>query len=151
MKATYGNTWVTCKAGNKDCIVGRDCLWRVTFCDWWDWPRGSTLFFWRWPRSIQHLARDGHPVWWLSAPPRYMKPQPKERDPVLRDKVSHKIQNVRDKQYILPGTVANVTSYFAVPKEDADIRLVYDATKSGLNKCTWVPSFMLPPTEAMTD
>jgi len=151
MKEMYGDAWASCTAGAKDRAVGRDCLWRIAFCDWWDWPRGSTLFFWRWPRSIQHLARDGHPVWWLSAPPRYMKPQPRERDPEIREKVGRKIQNVREKRYILPGTVANVTSYFAVPKGEADIRLVYDATRSGLNKCIWVPSFVLPPTEAMTD
>jgi len=49
-----------------------------------------------------------------------------------------------------PGQL-HVTSYFAVPKGDCDIRLVCDATKSGLNKCIWVPLFMLPPTEVMTD
>ncbi len=80
-----------------------------------------------------------------------MQLQPKEKDVEIRSKVQQKLQNVRDKRYILPGSVANVTSYFMLPKGDSYIRLVYDATKSGLNKCIWVPSFMLPPTEAMTD
>ena len=151
LKKSYGSDWFSCQAGAKDREVGRDCLWRVSYCDWWEWPRGSTLFFWRWPTSIRGLARDGHPVWWLSEPPRCMRLQPRESDPVIRDKVRHKIQNIRDKRYILPGSVSNVTSYFAVPKGDSDIRLVYDATRLGLNNCIWVPTFMLPPTEAMTD
>jgi hypothetical protein len=60
---------------------------------------------------------------------------------MVREKVRIKLQNVRDKKYIQPGIVSNVTSYFAVPKGISDIRLVYDATRSGLNRCIWVPSF----------
>jgi hypothetical protein len=151
MRDTHGDNWTHCPAGRRDREVGRDCLWRVISCDWWEWPRGSTLFFWRWPRSVRMLARDGHPVWWIATPPASMKLQPPERDPVIREKVKIKLQNVRDKRYICPGPVQNVTSYFAVPKGDSDIQLVNDATKSGLNRCIWVPSFALPPTEAMTD
>jgi hypothetical protein len=151
LKREYGSLWATCRAGLRDREVGRDCLWRTVGCDCWDWHRGSTLFFWRWPHRQRRLARDGHPVWWLAEPPRSMKLQPGERDPQVREKVQHKLQNVRDKKYIQPGTVSNVTSYFAVPKGISDIRLVYDATRSGLNQCIWVPSFRLPPTEAMTD
>jgi hypothetical protein len=151
MKGEHGETWASCPNGRKDREVGRECLWRVASSNWWDWTGGSTLFFWRWPKSIRRLAREGHPVWWLAEPPRSMKLQPKERDTLVRAKVHQKLQNVRDKRYILPGSVSNVTSYFAVPKGDSDIRLVYDATKSGLNRCIWVPAFCLPPTEAMTE
>lgn len=35
-------------------------------------------------------------------------------------------------------------SFFAVPKGTDDIRVVYDATKSGLNSAIWAPNFMLP-------
>lgn len=41
--------------------------------------------------------------------------------------------------------------YFAVPKGDEDIRLVYDASKSGLNAVLWVPSFGLPTAESLTN
>jgi hypothetical protein len=76
MRDSYGEKWAHCPAGKRDREVGRDCLWRVSFCDWWEWPRGSTPFFWRWPRSARMLARDGHPVWWIAAPPTSMTLQP---------------------------------------------------------------------------
>jgi hypothetical protein len=34
--------------------------------------------------------------------------------------------------------------YFAVPKGEDDVRLVYDATANGLNECVWSSSFWLP-------
>jgi len=151
LKQMYGPAWATCQAGRRDREVGRECLWRTTFCDWWEWLRGSTLFFWRWPPGQRHLARDGHPVWWIDEPPKCMKLQPKEKDPYIREKVRLKLENDRGKKYISPGSVSNVTSYSAVQKGDSDIRLVYDATRSGLNRCIWVPSFVLPPPEALTD
>ena len=43
-----------------------------------------------------------------------------------------------------PGAVVSLTSFFSVPKDVTDIRMVYDATKSGLNDVVWVPSFGLP-------
>jgi len=40
--------------------------------------------------------------------------------------------------------VKSLTSYFLQPKGEDDVRLVYDATRSGLNKQLWAPSFHLP-------
>jgi hypothetical protein len=40
--------------------------------------------------------------------------------------------------------VKSLIKYFAVPKGDEDIRLVYDAMANHLNKCMWVPTFWLP-------
>jgi hypothetical protein len=80
-----------------------------------------------------------------------MRPQPKEKNPEILLQVRSKLDNARMKRYIVPGTVKNLTSYFAVPKGDRDIRMVYDATKSGLNHSVWVPSFILPHAEALTD
>jgi hypothetical protein len=42
-------------------------------------------------------------------------------------------------------------NYFAVPKGLEDICMVYDASKSGLNKALWVPSFPLPTAETLSD
>jgi hypothetical protein len=109
------------------------------------------LFYWRWPSYARKLARDGRPVWWLEDPPSFLKPQPKERDPEILLQVRGKLDNARMKRYIVPGTVKNLTTYFAVPKGDRDICMVYDATKSGLNKSIWVPSFILPQAEALMD
>jgi hypothetical protein len=40
--------------------------------------------------------------------------------------------------------VKSLTPYFAVPKGDGDIRLVFDGTRSLLNSVLWAPPFVLP-------
>ncbi len=45
----------------------------------------------------------------------------------------------------------SLTSYFSVPKGANDLRMVYDASKSGLNSSLWVPSFQLPQSDTLTD
>lgn len=40
---------------------------------------------------------------------------------------------------------------FDVPKGDADIRMVYDGSKSGLNDALWAPWFPLPTAESFFD
>jgi hypothetical protein len=100
---------------------------------------------------MRKAARDGYQVGWLNPPPTNKRPQPAETDAVVREKVAEKLATVRAKRYILPGHVENLTSYFSVPKGDSDIRVVYDATRSGLNACIWVPSFSLPGSEAILD
>jgi hypothetical protein len=43
--------------------------------------------------------------------------------------------------------VTSLMSFFSVPKEENDIRMVYDETKSGLNSILWAPWFPLPTIE----
>jgi hypothetical protein len=38
--------------------------------------------------------------------------------------------------------------YFDVPKGDDDIRMVYNATRSGLNAALWAPSFFMPTSKS---
>jgi hypothetical protein len=40
--------------------------------------------------------------------------------------------------------VLSLTLFFAVPKGEDDIQMVYDGTKLGLNDSIWVPRFPLP-------
>jgi hypothetical protein len=65
----------------------------------------------------------------------------------MRDRVRLKLQKVWLLRYIVPGLVTSLTSFFAVPKGDSDLRMVYDRTKSGLNACLWAPWFPLPTIE----
>jgi hypothetical protein len=44
--------------------------------------------------------------------------------------------------------VESLTAFFAVPKGDDDIRLVYDGSVSGLNTSISVPRFFLPTIRA---
>jgi hypothetical protein len=62
--------------------------------------------------------------------------------------IQKKLQTVRNRGYLVPGTVKSLTSLFAVRKGDTDIRIVYDSTKSGLNRSVWAPWFPLPTIEA---
>jgi hypothetical protein len=150
LRSTYGEDWS--KGSNtSDLVAGRQCPRHAAAADWWEWRQGSTLFFWRWPKYAQSLARDGHPLWIRGQLPSYRRPQKMERDLDLREKVRSKLESVRDKGYLIKGEVKSLTGYFAVPKGPADIRMVYDATKSGLNQALWAPSFSLPSTEALTD
>jgi hypothetical protein len=55
-----------------------------------------------------------------------------------------KLSKVRDRRYITPGFVKSLTTFFSVPKGEDDIRMVYDASVSGLNNAIWVPRFLLP-------
>ena len=43
----------------------------------------------------------------------------------------------------------SLTQYFAVPKGDSDIRVVYDASVSGINALLWDPGFRLPTLSAL--
>lgn len=126
----------------------RECIQKATQADWWEWLGGSRIFFWRWPAAHQEAMRCGHPVFVKFDLPRYRRPQPAERDKLTRDRVTAKLVNVRNKQYIKPGKVTSLTGYFAVPKGTADVRLVYDASRSGLNRALWAPNFGLPTVES---
>jgi hypothetical protein len=70
--------------------------------------------------------------------------QPFEQDPELIKNQGIKLGKVVRCRYIYgPGNVLSHTHYFLVPK-GSDIRMVYNASKSGLNSCIWVPRFPLP-------
>lgn len=59
--------------------------------------------------------------------------------------VADKIQKMLDRQYLDVGEhVTKGLNYFAVPKGDYDIRVVFDGTSNGLNESLWSPNFFLP-------
>jgi hypothetical protein len=67
-------------------------------------------------------------------------------NPKVREMAKDKILKMVKHEYlVMTGfKVKLLIKYFAVPKENNDIRLVYDATVNCLNKCMWVPTFLLP-------
>jgi hypothetical protein len=113
---------------------------------WWGWDAGSALFFLRWLKEFLKEAHDGTPVRISGMLPiiRYRKPQQAERDPLKQTKIEEKLESVRYQGYVKPGPVVSLTSFFCVDKGHTDIRMVYNASKSGLNDVVWVPSFGLP-------
>ena len=135
-----------------DLEVGRDALRRGVGANWWEWSLGSTLFFWRWPQEYRRQARDGVRIFVLDDKrlPRYWKRQQWPKDPAARAKVEEKIQKVRDNRgYLERNHVLSLTGFFAVPKGSDDIRMVYDATKCGLNDALWAPNFSLPTVDSI--
>jgi hypothetical protein len=133
----------------KDLESGAECIMRAMGADWWEWTAGSRLFFWRWPGNHQAAARDGYPLYVIEDLPRYKRPQPQEKHPEIRKKVAEKLESVRSKKYIDKGEVLSLTSYFWVAKGDSDIRMVYDASRSGLNQALWAPNFGLPTVDML--
>jgi hypothetical protein len=117
---------------------------------WWEWTMGSRLLFWRWPKPHRIAARDGYPPYVQAALPSYKRPQPHEKNSEVRAKVKEKLNTVRKRKYISKGHVRILTSYFCVPKGEDDVRIVYDATRSQLNRSLWAPNFGLPTVESLT-
>ena len=134
----------------KDCKVGRDAMRRLADSSWWGWDNGSTLFFWRWPKRHRRSIRDGTKLFVKKEKlPHYFKRQLWPGDQVHRAKMVEKIGKVRERGYIQPGEVNSLTGFFAVPKGDDDIRIVYDATACGLNEALWAPNFALPTIDSV--
>ena len=132
---------------DKDIEVGTDCLRRAIACTAWTWEKGSRLFFWRWG-EFRDDARDGAKTYVQGPLPRCTKKQRAPKDKRTLELVQEKLLNVRSKGYIGKGPVVSVTSLFDVPKGKDDIRLVYNATDSGLNEAVWAPWFSLQTCES---
>jgi hypothetical protein len=58
--------------------------------------------------------------------------------------VAGKLDGMVKRDYLEKGYVSNSVHFFAVPKGDSDIRVVFDGTSSGLNETLWAPNFFLP-------
>ena len=154
--ARSGNNWSGSRTHadpesdlNRDIKAFCDCSFVARSSSWFDWDAGSCLFFWRWPAPYIHHARDGIPTWFQDKPPRTKKPQSYEKDDNVRLNMAKKIRKVRERGYIQPGFVRSLIRFFAVPKGDTDIGMVYDGTSSGFNQAVWAPSFTLPTVESL--
>ena len=134
----------------KDLEVGRDAVGRAANSSWWNWDAGSTLYFWRWPKWTKKAVRDGVELFidWTNMPKYWKKQQWPDEDHAIK-KLKSKLANVRMKKYVQPGFVKSLTSYFAVPKAETDVRIVYDGTACGLNDSLWAPNFMLPTVDSI--
>jgi len=126
--------------------IGRDCIRRTSNALWWDWNAGSALLFWKWPSSHMKWARDGQPHFIIGDLPKFTRPQRVADTPKLMELMRKKVNKVRERTYIEVGEVKSLTHMFAVPKGEADIRMVYNGTSSGLNDVIFAPHFGLPTT-----
>jgi hypothetical protein len=133
---------------HKDVMMSReaavDCIERSTKATAWEWTQGSRPYFWRWGKAYWQEARDGAKVSVQSKLPKFEEKQDIPKDKVKRKLIQDKVGKVRKRGYIKPGHVSSVTSFFAVPKGDDDIRMVYNGTSCGLNDAVFAPWFALP-------
>lgn len=128
-----------------DYNVGLDVISRALNASFWEWDAGSMVCFWRWPEDVRSELRDGVKVLFRARDlPHYWGRQRWPKDERECEQLKAKLLTVIRKGYITPGPVKSLTGFFAVPKGVDDIRIVYDATKSGLNKAVWSPNFFLP-------
>ena len=134
-----------------DYAAGVEALNRVGKSSFWNWDDGSSILFWRWPKEIRKECRDGCSIYIKGPLPRFTKKQRMPPSPDDAAKVAAKLKTVRDKRYISEGLVKSLTSFFAVPKGDTDIRIVYDLSACGLNEALWAPSFWMPSVDNVLD
>ncbi|KAL7565765.1 hypothetical protein ACA910_010204 [Epithemia clementina (nom. ined.)] len=118
--------------------------------DFWSWTAGSGVFFWWWPTEFTRDVATGVPPLWTSAPQQRIERQSTLGDKAMIAMISDKVQDVRSKGYVCPSTNIRATmNYFAVPKGNTDVQMVYDGTKSGLNKCLYARWFFLPDSDQL--
>ncbi|KAL7571512.1 hypothetical protein ACA910_020932 [Epithemia clementina (nom. ined.)] len=112
--------------------------------NFWSWPKGSGIFFWRWPLEYMLDVAIGVAPLWIRKPKEQITRQKNLGDQAMIEKIADKINDVHATGYISEGTCVAMINFFAVPKGNSDIQMVYNGTKSGLNKCLFAPSIPLP-------
>ena len=124
---------------------GVDAVERMGRSDWWSWTMGSSPFFWRWEDWFMPILARGMKVYFVEEFPLYTQGQSKQNDPAVRAKEGEKLATVVERGYVVYNpNLRSYTNFFSVPKGETDIRMVYDLSKSGLNKVLWCPRFPLP-------
>ena len=159
LRDTYGD-WMGAKRKNNDgtlTSLGKDLrgishmLQHTTHTNWFEYLAGSRIIHFRFPLKYRDMARDGVPVFFEKEGPSTRDPQPPFPDPKVRASVRKKLEKVINRKYMLTSGIElkSLIKYFAVPKGEDDIRIVYDATANKLNECIWVPSFWLPTLDSL--
>ena len=139
-----------------DLAEGLQAISKADASSFWDWDEGSFPYFWRWQPEVKRDLRDGTPLRFHEdrLPKNSIKRQRLPKDEGIFKSMIDKLVKVRDGGYIgklLHGSIRSLTHYFAVPKGDKDIRMVYDMTASGLNKALWAPKFWMPTATNIVD
>eukprot|EP00956_Cyclotella_meneghiniana_P000084 scaffold152_cov52-Cyclotella_meneghiniana.AAC.4 len=118
----------------KELEAVRNILWHANETNWFEYLSGSRLHHFRFPIRYRNEARDGTRIYFEKAGPTTKQNQPAV-PPEILDQVTSKIKKVIKRRYMTRG--------------ERDIRMVYDATASGLNGAVWAPSFWLPTVNSL--
>ena len=128
---------------------GCQVLSQLLASTWWDWDAGSSLVFWRWNGLDQQTdAWFGTPIHVSGALPSYHRKQRPPSDDLLTQ-VGGKLSTVLSRgNFDVDAPIESMSDYFAVPKGECDIRMVYNGTSCGLNASLWAPNFWLQSSES---
>ena len=145
-KLNYQRDWKLLQDRLSDLKAARDCVKRACGSSWWEWHSGSRPVFWRWPPDCVISAKDGRPNYIKDNLPVCLQKQHSPESGSFQ-KVKKKQSKVLAWGYIsLSSEVKSLTHFFPVPKTwkvegskrvPNDFNMVYDATRSGLNKAVW--------------
>ena len=141
------NDWIRHNGGHlADIEAAKDCIRRAAGSDYWDWHRGSRLFFWRFPEACgwRKDARDGVEFWHIAPPPKgrhFQNIPPSTREGELQ--IRAKVLTLKFRYYIEKGFNDLNVPTFPVEKP-GDIRAVWDCKRNGLNATLWAPKFSMP-------
>jgi hypothetical protein len=136
--------------GGADRAGVEDCVRRLRETTYWSWPRGSRLFFWKFPLEWQEDARVGVRFWHLEQPPTGSLPNPRAESREAELATRRKLFKLRFQWYLEGGRrVDLIVPRFSVVKVVAegvvmDIRVVWDESSNGHNGTLWQPGFSLP-------
>ena len=126
----------------KELEAVRNILWHANETNWFEYLAGSRLHHFRFPIRYRKEARDVTRVYFETPGPTTKQAQPSIPDEML-EQVRSKIQKVIKRRYMTRVStewdIKSLIKFFAVPKGERDIRMVYDATASGLNGAVWSP------------
>ena len=153
-KGKGGARWEGGEGGEDELVIdatkGAKVLSQLGRSTWWEWKNGSSPVFWRWNGPDQmRSARDGMEIFVAKTLPRDSKGTKPPRIPEADKRlVASKVDVMLQRGYLEEGVVRSRVHYFAVPKGDHDIRVVFDGTSSGLNETLWAPNFYLPTSRA---
>jgi hypothetical protein len=159
MKSKFGPGWLNTarttsaprhQAAADELEAIQEILWRTAGNDWFEYPLGSRLLFFRFPKRYRSQALHGVRVMYTGEKPSSWQSQPPftaEAKLVLQKKIGKFVA----KGYIAPTSkrIRSLIKYFAVPKGLEDWRIVFDAGANKLNDVVWVPSFFLPTVNSL--
>ena len=137
---------------SRDLHAGKAVLSAYVNSSYMNWEKGSALIFWRWPPSLQALARDGVPSQLLHPLPANLKRQ----NPIKADdklKLLEKLRICLSRGYLTYQSENVVKSYidiFGVAKGLSDIRMVLNGASCGINDALFASNFWFPMSNTMT-
>ena len=108
-------------------------LWVVPLLLAMEWAISTS----RSPRWNEELCSECSASW--------TKAQEGQDDPRSSRTVAGKLEGMANRRYLEVGHVSSSLDFFAVPKGDSDIRVVFDGSSCGLNLALWASNFFLPP------